>query len=167
MQLQFRTADEEYRLEVKIQGERYTVQLAGQELPLEILTADPGEVDLRLDGRRRRLLVAAQGDERFVFLDGRVFQFRLVTEGEEAEEEVDLLGPNVCAQMPGTVVKLLVAPGQEIAEGAGLLILESMKMETEIAAPVAGTVVAVHVQDGQTVGMGDLLVDLDPAASED
>jgi pyruvate carboxylase subunit B len=69
--------------------------------------------------------------------------------------------------MPCTIVKQLVETGQTVTEGDGLLIIESMKMETEITAPVAGKVVAIHVQSGQTVGLNEPLVDIEPAVATD
>jgi biotin carboxyl carrier protein len=53
---------------------------------------------------------------------------------------------------------VLVEAGQEIEEGAGLVVLEAMKMENELRAQNAGTVATVHVEAGQPVGKNDLLV---------
>ena len=65
------------------------------------------------------------------------------------------------AALAGNVFKVLVAPGQAVAEGETVLILEAMKMETEISAPRAGTVVSVHVAEGDAVQVGDALLTLD------
>ncbi|RZT83829.1 biotin-dependent enzyme [Pseudonocardia sediminis] len=67
------------------------------------------------------------------------------------------------AELPGTVVTVEVAPGEEVRAGATLLVLEAMKMEHVVAAPVAGTVRALGVAAGETVAAGDVLVVLDPA----
>lgn len=82
---------------------------------------------------------------------------------EEAEAgEAHLSGPDVRAPMPGRVVKLLVEPGARVARGSPLLILESMKMETEIPAGVPGTVGSIPVGLGQNVNPGELLVEIHP-----
>ena len=60
--------------------------------------------------------------------------------------------------MPGRVVSVAVAAGQEVAAGAALVVLEAMKMESSITAPYAGTVERVAVQPGQTVSRDDELV---------
>ena len=66
----------------------------------------------------------------------------------------------VNAPLAGTVVKVLVQPGQAVVEGQSIIILEAMKMETSISAPNAGTIVAVKVQSGDSCAVGDLLVTL-------
>jgi biotin carboxyl carrier protein len=53
--------------------------------------------------------------------------------------------------MPGRVVKVLVARGEAIEAGQGLVVLEAMKMENEVRARAAGTVAEVHVVPGATV----------------
>ncbi len=64
---------------------------------------------------------------------------------------------SVEAPMQGTIVKLLVEVGQEVEVGAGIVVLEAMKMENQINAEKAGTVTAIKVAAGDTVGGGDIL----------
>ncbi len=60
--------------------------------------------------------------------------------------------------MPGKVVRVLVAEGDSVEAGAGLVVVEAMKMQNELKAPKSGVVVAVKAQPGATVAMGDMLV---------
>ncbi|WP_027329651.1 sodium-extruding oxaloacetate decarboxylase subunit alpha [Marinimicrobium agarilyticum] len=69
-------------------------------------------------------------------------------------------GEPVPAPLGGNIVKLMVKPGEAVEEGDTLLILEAMKMESEVSAPRAGTVTNVHVQAGDAVTAGDPLLDL-------
>lgn len=73
-------------------------------------------------------------------------------------------GAVVKAPMPGMVVRIPVSQGDQVAVGAGLLVLEAMKMENEMKAPVAGVVTAVRVTAGQAVEKGQILVELGPVA---
>ena len=66
------------------------------------------------------------------------------------------------APMPGVVVALNVAPGQKIARGETLLVIESMKLETAIKAGRDGIVAAVHFEKGCTFNRGAALVSLQP-----
>jgi len=66
----------------------------------------------------------------------------------------------VLAPMPGLVVRIEVAAGQPVAAGAGLVVVEAMKMENELRAPHSGVVATVHVAVGQAVERGAPLVTL-------
>lgn len=69
-------------------------------------------------------------------------------------------GSGVRAPLSGTVARILVEDGQAIEAGDVVVVLEAMKMETEITAPAAGTVGRVLVSPGDAVAGGDLLVEL-------
>jgi acetyl-CoA/propionyl-CoA carboxylase biotin carboxyl carrier protein len=66
----------------------------------------------------------------------------------------------ITAPMQGTIVKVLVGPGDEVEVGQRVLVLEAMKMENSITAETAGVVTAVHVAEGATVSTGDLLLEI-------
>ncbi|MFT3970929.1 MAG: biotin/lipoyl-binding protein [Micropruina sp.] len=66
----------------------------------------------------------------------------------------------VVAPLSGAVARILVAEGDEITEGQVLLVLEAMKMETEITAPHAGAVAAVLVGERDSVQGGQALIEL-------
>jgi acetyl/propionyl-CoA carboxylase alpha subunit len=64
------------------------------------------------------------------------------------------------APMPGTVIRVLVASGDEVEARQPLVVLEAMKMETPLVAPYAATVEDVHVREGDRVAAGTTLVQL-------
>jgi acetyl/propionyl-CoA carboxylase alpha subunit len=70
---------------------------------------------------------------------------------------------SLAAPMPGTVIKVHVAAGDEVEARQHLLVLEAMKMETPLAAPYDAKVKAVHVEEGDRVAGGALLVELEPS----
>ena len=67
---------------------------------------------------------------------------------------------HVTTSMPGTIVDVLVKVGDEVKEGDPLLVTEAMKMETEVHAPIAGKVTAVHVVKGDTVNPDEALIEI-------
>ena len=67
----------------------------------------------------------------------------------------------VTTSMPATVVDVLVEEGTEVAAGTPLLVTEAMKMESEIQAPIAGTVRAVHVKKGDRVNPDEALIEIE------
>ena len=66
-------------------------------------------------------------------------------------------GEPVVSPMPGNILKILVAPGQQVQEGQVVMILEAMKMENEIVSPKAGAVAQILVTKGATVETGAVL----------
>ncbi len=64
------------------------------------------------------------------------------------------------AALAGNVFKGLVGVGDTVSEGQPVLVVEAMKMETEVAAPRSGAVTAIHVQEGDAVAVGDSLISI-------
>ncbi len=72
-------------------------------------------------------------------------------------------GPgDVTTTMPGTIIDILVEEGSQVSAGDPVLITEAMKMETEIQAPLAGTVTAIHVAKGDSVNPDETLIHIEP-----
>ena len=67
-------------------------------------------------------------------------------------------GTPVKAPLAGNIFKVLVKPGDQVAEGQSIVILEAMKMETAISAPRAGSVTGVSIKEGDAVAVGDALL---------
>lgn len=102
-----------------------------------------------------------------VDVDGRSYQVTVSPEGAIASVKpvptpapAPAAGRPVPAPLAGTVVRIQVQPGQAIASGEVLLVLEAMKMETEVRSPADGTVLALAVREGDTLQVGQTLLTL-------
>jgi acetyl/propionyl-CoA carboxylase alpha subunit len=149
-------------VEVTHQAEEWRLVIDGCEVPMQAFRDQAGSWYVDTPQGRRRLWVAAKGDQRLIWCDGKVHVLDLPDADLADEEDLTAGGPGLFAAMPGKVVKVLVEVGEAVESGQAVLIIESMKMETELTAAVGGTVAAIHVQDGQLVGQGDGLVDITP-----
>ena len=69
--------------------------------------------------------------------------------------------------MPGKVVTVEVSVGDSVEEGDTILILEAMKMQNEVAAPISGTISAVHCEDGVNVEANIPLVVIEPLVQDE
>jgi pyruvate carboxylase subunit B len=69
---------------------------------------------------------------------------------------------DVVTTMPGNIVEILVAAGDKVAAGDGVLVTEAMKMETQIQAPITGTVARIHVRKGERVNPNEVLMEIEP-----
>ena len=72
------------------------------------------------------------------------------------------MSENVVAEMVANVWKIVASPGDTLEEGAPICILESMKMEIPVEAPVAGTLAEVRVTEGAVVQEGDVIAVIEP-----
>lgn len=77
---------------------------------------------------------------------------------QPAAETSNSTGGSIDAPLSGNVFKVLVKPGQQVAAGDVVIILEAMKMETDITAETAGTVAQILTQEGDSVSVGDALI---------
>jgi propionyl-CoA carboxylase alpha chain len=150
------------------------VRVAGPGQPAEVLVDDEwravgtasggnGLVDLATlaDGLRRRYRVRVAG--RHLGVNGPEGQSSFVLSVDDATDERDGVAGECRAPLPGTVSAVLVAEGDVVAEGDGLVVLEAMKMEHTLRANGAGAVAQVHCAPGQQVDVHDLLVTVEPA----
>jgi biotin carboxyl carrier protein len=124
---------------VRVSPDIYSVLLSGRSLEV---TAEetPGGLLMRSNGCEFRLEIV---DPR-AWRGGR-------GAGIELEGRQQLIAP-----MPGKIVRVLVAAGQKVSAGEGLLVIEAMKMQNEIRSPKSGTVEKL-AREGQTVNAGELL----------
>jgi 3-methylcrotonyl-CoA carboxylase alpha subunit len=136
--------------------------------------------DVVVDGQRLRLRVEEVGRGRFLVTQGlrrdvihcvrdgglvhlfwRGAVYRLAEEREGAWGPKRGAGGGLEAPMPGKVIAVRVALGQEVAKGQELLVIEAMKMENALRAPRAGRVKAILAEVGEMVSPGAVLVDLE------
>ena len=148
----FKLNDAEYNVELSRGRHGYTLHFDGKPIAIGELPA----------------LVATRGDEVFVHLDGEAYQLsyehpleRLAHQAQGAAEDA------IRAPMPGSLVVVHAKAGDKVVKGQALLVMESMKMETTLAAARDGVVAAVHFAPGQTFDRDALLLSLEvPPAPE-
>jgi len=134
--------------EVRVSGDE--VEAGGRTWRWSARAAGDGVLRIALDGVARRYAVAVGTDAVWVARDGHHLEAR--TE-RRARAGADALTDSLEAPMPGTVLLVHVADGDEVAAGDVLMVLESMKMELSITAPHAGTVAGLALAAGDRVGL--------------
>jgi len=127
----------------------YSILIGGRSYEAQV-TSQPGEA---LRRELRRVVTVGTRHYRVEIRDPRHRR----TAGAAAPAN----GPQeIVAPMPGKIVKILVAEHQEVSQGAGLLVIEAMKMQNELRAPRAGRVEKIYVAQGKGVETGSRLVRL-------
>ena len=128
----------------------------GVPLPHPVLySASTSEVDLGIDGVRQRYRVGVHRSHVSVTTARASVAFDIVPRFVEPEAQVD--PGSTVATMPGTIVAVHVAVGDNVEPGAVLVVMEAMKMELSITASTGGTVADVPVEVGQSVEAGAVL----------
>jgi acetyl/propionyl-CoA carboxylase alpha subunit/acetyl-CoA carboxylase carboxyltransferase component len=151
--IEFRYRGHGYRLRVLRSGPKaYDVELDGVTAFVHLVSLGPFERRLHLGTRTARVVSAVQGNEHLVEVDGTPHRFRRDDQGI------------VRSPTPGVVVRLPVAVGTEVRAGYPVAVIESMKMETAVAAPFTGRVRCVIAGLNEQVDTGTALVQLDPTA---
>lgn len=155
--------NEEAELEVKRQGAQLQVTLPdGRITDLRLVHQDGPSLVLAYadeNGRRRLIRTAGhvEGDKRQVWVNGRTLTYtrqRQHAAGESAHSG------SLSSSIPAVVAQILVNPGDEVAAGDKLILLESMKMVIPIQAPTDGVVTAVNCQPGQSIQAGVPLIEI-------
>jgi len=166
---------------------RYFVTFpSGDEIPVEIEHLPTGTISVVVHGRRLSADAIDLGGSTSMCIDHQVVDLSI----EGALPDVDVIARGhrlhvkvesermralasapghksgagagaVVSPMPGRVLKVLVAEGEQVLVGAALVVVEAMKMENELSAARGGTVRRIHVAPGQTVESGALLVEIE------
>ncbi len=128
---------------ITVHGETYDVHVTG--------ASPAGEAE-------RRFYMTIDGIPEEIFLES-LGEFQ--KEAGSGQRDKATREGQVTTTMPGNIVDVLVEEGAEVSAGDPVLIIEAMKMETEIKAPASGKVTAVHIKKGDRVTPGDVLVEIE------
>ncbi|WP_053121709.1 acetyl/propionyl/methylcrotonyl-CoA carboxylase subunit alpha [Pseudomonas sp. P1.31] len=112
------------------------------------------------EGVRRTLRAIRQGDALYLQWEGELRRVEAYDPISAVEASNSHQG-GLTAPMNGSIVRVLVEAGQTVEAGAQLVVLEAMKMEHSIRAPHAGVIKALYCQEGEMVGEGSALVELE------
>jgi acetyl/propionyl-CoA carboxylase alpha subunit len=144
-----------------------TLQVDGEGVPGAVLhRATPDHVDLEAAGRRRRFGVHAEPSGA-VHVNCDAGQLSLLEQPRHPQIEDIAAAGSLASPMPGSVWKVLADQGQDVEKGQPLLIIEAMKMEHEIVAPVAGPLEELRVAEGDQVDAGTILAVIGEAEAAD
>jgi pyruvate carboxylase subunit B len=128
-------------------GRELVLELGGTSSTIQVEQASGGTMHLSLDGVRYEVKVAPQARRRRERKGG----------GDEGGEGM------LKAPLPGVLLELRVAEGDEVAKGEVVCVLEAMKMQNELEAPVAGTVKAIHAKQGASLDNDQPILEIEPA----
>jgi biotin carboxyl carrier protein len=143
---------------------RFTYQLeTGErvERAASVLEVEPGIYSVLVNGRSHEVKVVPGPKGFYVDLNGERSVVEVDDPRSVSRRGATGLGDgrqNISAPMPGKVVRVLVQEGDDVQAGAGLVVVEAMKMQNEVKAVKAGRVLFVKAKEGDTVTAGEVLM---------
>ena len=148
---------------------RFTITIDDVPFDVDVRSAGPDSLSMLMENRSIDLSYFYRGDQMELHFGDHCFQLEILNERGKGPRKIrtsaESSGPEIIkAFMPGKIVQVGVKPGDRVAPGSSVLIIEAMKMENEIFCRGAGVVRAVHVKPGQAVENDALLVEIDPEA---
>jgi 3-methylcrotonyl-CoA carboxylase alpha subunit len=157
--MRLRCGDEAFDVQVRETKGTFEARVGGRVIRFGLEPAGPGVFVVRDGPRASTLHLATDGAGVHLSWEGVAYTLVQEREGARAAPRHD---PGALqAPMPGRVALVRVVPGQRVARGEELLVVEAMKMENALRAPREGVVRAVHVAAGDLVGPGRPLVELE------
>jgi biotin carboxyl carrier protein len=149
-----------YRLDLNHADERWSCRLNGRDLEVDAVLVRPDVLSLRVGNMAYEVKSERVANDWHLWVEGTRFvvEVRDPRSLRGRARAGDDRGPRkIAAPMPGKVVRLLVREGDEVEPGAGVAVVEAMKMQNEIKSPKKGTVRKILVSQGATVNAGDVL----------
>ncbi len=149
-----------YRLELdQIEG-RWFCRIDGREIEVDAVLARPNVLSIRLSNKAYEVKCERVGSDLHLWVGSLRFAAE-VSDPRSLRSRVravDDHGPRkLTAPMPGKVVRILLRQGAEVEAGAGVLVVEAMKMQNEVKSPKKGTIQKILVAEGAAVNAGDVL----------
>ena len=148
-------------VEVRVCEQDAVIEIADVSLAVHTVRWETGQLIAELNGRRYFVPVFFDGNQLTLSLDGREYHLNTDDPRHVTASAMQSVG-RLFAPMPGRIGAVLVESGSQVAAGTPLVVIEAMKMEHTIAAPVSGTVSRVHYPVGALVEEGALLVAFSP-----
>ena len=153
-------------LEPRERDGQYRATINGELVEFEARLMRPGVLLLFLGGRSHRVVrednaPAGNGNGSAVMVGGRRYPYRVEDPRSLKARRAHGGGADgprsIKASMPGRVVRVLAARGEEVEAQQGVVVIEAMKMQNELKSPKAGIVAEIRVAAGDTVAAGDVL----------
>ncbi len=157
---EFALENDTVKVKAEIRDGLLRAQVGEELLEGQLLKTGTGRGIWRVGDVAYRVVAAEQDGRVWAAVNGRVYIF----EDARAQDEMGgaaMAENSVAAPMPGKVIKVLVKQGDTVEEGQQVIIVEAMKMEHTLSAPLAGTVSALNCEEGQQVDAKVPLLEID------
>jgi biotin carboxyl carrier protein len=166
LEFEFTLNGEKRRVSTDARQPVATVKIDGTDYEVDWRRVRQGVISLIMAGRSHTVQVARTDAGVTVDIEGQHFVLETGSRDDDSAVAAGAAaggGGKIKAPMPGNVVKVMVAEGDEVTVGQSIVVVEAMKMENEVRSGVDGTVRKVNVAAGDSVGTSEVMVEIEPA----
>jgi acetyl/propionyl-CoA carboxylase alpha subunit len=159
MQPKYSLKNQTYSVEPVCRTNKISIEIDGKTVQTELRKLDEHSCELFVNGKHHEVFYAQDGNKIFLHLYGKNWQIHKIDEFSDASSG-DSGNGSIFSPMPGIVIEVNVSSGQAVEANECLMLIESMKLQTELKAPIKGTVGNIAVADGQSFDKGMLLIEI-------
>ena len=153
------------KLEVHREGDEYRFRVgSGEEKTAHLIQVEPGLFSVLSGGHSYEARAETGEDCAWITIQGHRFRVAITDPRRWSPKRATAHGQdreNIIAPMPGKIVRVLVAPGDRVESGQGIVVVEAMKMQNEMKAHRGGRIAALPVREGETVSAGAILATIE------
>lgn len=159
-----------HKVAVEFEDGRYFVYLGDKKFEVDVQWLSEDSLSLIIDNKVHTAYIVEDKERKYVAINGEQFCFAEARPGSEKRYAADSAPVEVLpsqgkqfvsSPMPGTVIKINVAEGEEVEKNQSLIVVEAMKMENEIRSPIKGKVKKINCTAGDLVGVDEPIIELE------
>lgn len=159
MNCTFKFNNKLYKLNFEEEDEGIVVEIEGNIKHVDYKKLDKDLYSVIIDGISHQIAVFKKGKLIQVYFQGDLHVFESVSEREQKHGGLSASGANqIVSPMPSRIVKILKDIDDVVKENDGVIVVEAMKMESELKSPITGKIKGIKVKEGDTVEGGAVLV---------
>ncbi|MAZ90003.1 MAG: hypothetical protein CL693_20390 [Cellvibrionaceae bacterium] len=159
MQPKYIIDDTEYLVTPIRRTDSIVLDINGHTQDVRLKWHDEHYGEITIAGKPSQFYAAQDEDRLYIHIDGKVWEVNIADEFGATQDDGNSSG-NVTAPMPGVVIEVAVNQGDSVNQGDTVMLIESMKLQTEIKASVTGTVTSIGSEAGASFNKGAVLVSI-------
>ena len=167
MDMNFKIGNQEKTVTIEKDGDGYHARIEDVEFDVQWIQLEDNSFVLFMNNTLHPVYVAQENSTQYVHVGGEQYTIEPVvslkkSQGPGMDEGLGGEEDKIAAPMPGKIIKILVAEGEQVKKGHNAVILEAMKMETHVPSPQDAIIAKINCAVGDQVNLGDILIELNP-----
>lgn len=156
----FKLKNQVYKVNIEEDEDLNIVEIEGESKETRFTKIDSNLYSVIIENESLTIGIFKKGKKIQVFYRGNLFELETISDRDSSKAGSAGTGLEVISPMPSRIVKILKEEGDEVKEDEPVIVVEAMKMESELKAPSTGKIKEVKVSEGDTVDEGAILVTL-------